>query len=314
MANRYDTNLILDRIADALEDDQNSALIASLEDIKTAIENGGGGGGGGGGAAYNITTLWDYTSDNSGSILYGLNTATLHDSIDNYNYLILEVVSTSSDETDVTWKGSCQFVINVAALQNAFNSDYIICESVANRSCKYHITGTTLQKTAEAAANTNGLVRVYGIKITGSGGGGDPHNEMIATEFSPSSTYAFGEYCIHNDTYYKCINAINTPGAWDITDWQATNVGNELSTLNSNKQSKLSVEATDWISVNTTSIIAYNVAKTGKTAIGIVGYSRDGQTVLPYILNINQSTQNISMAFPSSGGSIRVYVLYESKT
>ena len=45
MANRYDTNLKLQEIADAIGD-PNSNLVGALEDIKTAIENGGGGGGG----------------------------------------------------------------------------------------------------------------------------------------------------------------------------------------------------------------------------------------------------------------------------
>lgn len=103
MANRYDTNLILDRIADSLDDDQNSALIASLDDIASAI-----GGGGGSGAG------------------------------------------------------------------------------------------------------------------------------LVSDAFNDTRTYAVGEYCIHNNTLYRCTTAIQTPGAWDITDWQATNVGNELSTLNSN--------------------------------------------------------------------------------
>lgn len=46
MANRYDTNLILERIADSLDDDQNSALISSLDDIASAIGGGGGSGAG----------------------------------------------------------------------------------------------------------------------------------------------------------------------------------------------------------------------------------------------------------------------------
>ena len=102
MANRYDTNLILDRIADALDDDQNSALIASLDDIASAI-----GGGGGSGAG------------------------------------------------------------------------------------------------------------------------------LVSDAFDDTRTYAVGDYCIHNNTLYRCTTAIQTPGAWNINDWQATNAGTELSTLNS---------------------------------------------------------------------------------
>ena len=145
---------------------------------------------GGGGSGFDTTVLWDYKTDNNNSVLYGLNSATLHDSAENYDALVIEVVSIVSDETDATWKGTCQFFVDVNALDNAFNEKYIICESVANRSCKYHIDGTTLQKTAEATANTNGLVRVYGIKY-GSGGGsgsGVKRDVLLSTPTAYSRT------------------------------------------------------------------------------------------------------------------------------
>ena len=114
MANRYDTNLILERIADSLDDDQNSALIASLDDIASAI-----GGGGGSGAG------------------------------------------------------------------------------------------------------------------------------LVSDAFDDTRTYAVGNYCIHNNTLYRCTTAIQTPGAWNINDWQATNAGTELSTLNSKTLQHIDSQAID---------------------------------------------------------------------
>ena len=55
----------------------------------------------------------------------------------------------------------------------------------------------------------------------------------MSDNFSETDTYDLGDFCIHNNTLYVCINAITTPGPWDLSDWQATNAGLELSSLNS---------------------------------------------------------------------------------
>lgn len=241
MANRYDTNLILDRIADALDDDQNSAIIASLEDIKIAIENGGGGGGGGGGAAYTAELIY---SNPNRTIE---NTVSLDNPYTDYNYLVFEI----SDSSQYTHKLQTMVVLK-EQMDDAKANNILLCYYQDGTAyLQYLVTDNTTLTKNNAAYEC--IVNIYGIKITGAGGGGDPHNEMIATEFSPASTYAFGDYCIHNDTYYKCINAINTPGAWDITDWQATNVGNEISALNSNILS-LKLKKTSELTVNVQSL------------------------------------------------------------
>lgn len=123
------------------------------------------------GSGFEQTVLWDYETDNEGSVLFGLATATLHDAVENYDALLIDVVSVSSDMTDATWKSTFQFHIDVKALSESFNPNYILCESAANRTSRYYIQGTTLQKTSQATDNTNGLVRVYGLKFGGGSNG-----------------------------------------------------------------------------------------------------------------------------------------------
>lgn len=38
-------------------------------------------------------------------------------------------------------------------------------------------------------------------------------------EYDPTATYAVGDYCIYNNTYYCCISAISTPEAWTQAHW-----------------------------------------------------------------------------------------------
>lgn len=110
------------------------------------------------------TLLWDYVEDNEGTIPYQPFSVTLRQSINNFDELVVENVSSSSDLTDQNWKSTNQWIINVSALNNAVLANYISYTSYDIRSSRYHIEGTTFEKTRNNSANTNGLVRVYGVK------------------------------------------------------------------------------------------------------------------------------------------------------
>lgn len=53
---------------------------------------------------------------------------------------------------------------------------------------------------------------------------------MIGDEYDSTATYNAGDYCIYDDTLYKC-NTNATTGAWNANKWDATNVGEELTNL-----------------------------------------------------------------------------------
>lgn len=53
--------------------------------------------------------------------------------------------------------------------------------------------------------------------------------DPIGDEFNSSLTYVVGDFCIYNNTLYKCITAIDTAGEWDESKWEATTVATELS-------------------------------------------------------------------------------------
>lgn len=99
-------------------------------------------------------------------------------------------------------------------------------------------TNLKLQAIADAIGDTqsSGLIQALediADAVAGGGGGGSSTAGLVSDNFSETDTYDLGDYCIHNNTLYVCINAINTPGPWDLSDWQATNAGLELSSLNS---------------------------------------------------------------------------------
>ena len=99
-------------------------------------------------------------------------------------------------------------------------------------------TNLKLQAIADAIgdSSSSGLIQALediADAVAGGGGGGSSTAGLVSDNFSETDTYDLGDYCIHNNTLYVCINAITTPGPWDLSDWQATNAGLELTSLNS---------------------------------------------------------------------------------
>lgn len=52
-------------------------------------------------------------------------------------------------------------------------------------------------------------------------------NQIFPT-FSESSTYAVGDLVSHDDLFFRCVNAVTTPGVWNASDWEPTRLVDEL--------------------------------------------------------------------------------------
>lgn len=137
--------------------------------------------GGGTGGGLERTLLWDYVTDNNNTIPYGLYTETLHDDIDNYDFIVAEIVSASGDLSASGWEGTNLWTIDVNALNNTEVQNYLNYTSFGERSSRFYIKDTTFQKTTNNQANTNGLVRVYGLKWASGGSGGGLERTLLYT-------------------------------------------------------------------------------------------------------------------------------------
>ena len=56
---------------------------------------------------------------------------------------------------------------------------------------------------------------------------------LISDEYDDHTAYAVGDYCIYENTLYKCNTAISPYEVWDSTHWDACNVGEEIAAANS---------------------------------------------------------------------------------
>ena len=117
------------------------------------------------GGSYTETVLYDYREDNGGVICYDTTPQTLRDDIENYDLLWLEISSSAGDLSGSAWKATCQLSINVNLLSNGYNPNYVIYTSYDTRSSRYYIKGKEFKTTIRNAGNTNGLVRMLGIKF-----------------------------------------------------------------------------------------------------------------------------------------------------
>ena len=55
--------------------------------------------------------------------------------------------------------------------------------------------------------------------------------DVVADEYSTSSTYAVGDYCLYDGDLYRCTTAISTAEAWTAAHWTAVTVADELTDL-----------------------------------------------------------------------------------
>ena len=106
------------------------------------------------------TLLWDYQSDYSGSIPYGAVTLTLRDDIENYDKIVVEIASAN----DFGSVGTMMFTMMVKAIKNGYRPYYFNHTSYSDRASVYHAQGTTFEKVANNIANTNGIIKIWGVK------------------------------------------------------------------------------------------------------------------------------------------------------
>lgn len=55
--------------------------------------------------------------------------------------------------------------------------------------------------------------------------------KLIADDFSEEETYDVGEYAFHEIQLYRCKVPIETPGAWDASDWELVTITEALNLL-----------------------------------------------------------------------------------
>ena len=224
----------------------------SADDIMT-IPNGEG-------ASYRSAVLWDYTTDNNGTIPYEPFTSTLSDNINNYDAIQLEMVSYRDDLDDPSWNATMfSEIIPVYVLNNSLKNNYFNHTSFETRSTNWYIKDTTIQKVVTNLSDTNGLVRLYGIKFYGGGGTVADEDALIElvdsgaknlSEWAGGTTETDDSFVVQNEpitlkkgTYVISFDTTADSGSCEVVFSDANdNVGSH--TFDNTSSSTLSSEIT----------------------------------------------------------------------
>lgn len=131
----------------------------------------------------------------------------------------LGLAFTSSTTIDVYFNGN-----NVGTINSSTNSKLIM--------------GINWQSNGYAPAYIKGI-KVYSSTINGEDivnriaaleQNSGSSNGLISEVYDPTASYEPDEYCIYNNTLYRCISMEPATGDFDPTDWEPTTVTDELLT------------------------------------------------------------------------------------
>lgn len=75
--------------------------------------------------------------------------------------------------------------------------------------------------------------------------------DMISDQYSDSSTYKVGDLCIHNNKLYVCTVAINTPHAFNLSEWELDTLGNYASEIKQSLSDLIKTKSIGNVSTST---------------------------------------------------------------
>lgn len=133
----------------------------------------------------------------------------------------------------------------------------------------------------------------------------------IAPIFSEESAYSAGDLVYNSNSLWK-FSVDHAAGDWDPSEVSAVNIDMELSELNNTLTRMLITDITTSITVSVTSFHVPIPSHNGYIPIAVVGFDKDNDTVPPYkmYLEVYNNEIQVYVAFPSTGGNIRFYILY----
>ena len=133
-------------------------------------------------------------------------------------------------------------------------------------------------------------------------------------EFSEESTYAAGDYCIKDNVTYKAKTAVEA-GAFDISDWTATTIFDELSGLNQNMLRVATFDMTlTYSSANALmASVDHNLGVTPRACIAQISSTDGSLRDFGYVLSAGATSGRVtayaySASKWSSGDSVEVQV------
>lgn len=161
-----------------------------------------------------------------------------------------------ADEIDAAKEDLEKLKLDVADAYSASDA-HAVGDYVVRNSVLYRCT-TAIGSGGETWNAAHWTTVNIGDELVAIKAGIDLLEEDLADEYSSSSTYAVGDYCMKDGVLYRCTTAISTAEAWTSGHWTAAQVGDELcdlqGSLNAMKPSQIEIypnASTPWANPNT---------------------------------------------------------------
>lgn len=94
-------------------------------------------------------------------------------------------------------------------------------------------------------------------------------DDYITDAYDPTATYDVGDYCIYNNTLYKCASAITAAEPWMAAHWTATDIATELAAIKALAQQLPWTDIDQTLTAGQTTLTISNAAITSTSAIQI---------------------------------------------
>lgn len=138
---------------------------------------------------------------------------------------------------------------------------------------------------------------------------------IISDEYDDYTAYSVGDYCIHDNTLYKCNTDITPYEEWDATHWDPCTVGEEIAaanseidTINSNLAQLIQKkDLSHSYTITANGQVYWNPADdgatlSGYTSLGVVTFNTNSTSVVPFIVT-NSKNGNYSMGLRNISAS-----------
>lgn len=163
-----------------------------------------------------------------------------------------------ADEIDAAKEDLEKLKLDVADAYSASDA-HAVGDYVVRNSVLYRCT-TAIGSGGEMWNAAHWTTVNIGDELVAIKAGIDLLEEDLADEYSSSSTYAVGDYCMKDGVLYRCTTAISTAEAWTSGHWTAAQVGDELCDLKGSLTS-IQGQITANVETSTTASKAYSAGE-----------------------------------------------------
>lgn len=125
----------------------------------------------------------------------------------------------------------------------------------------------------------------------------------ITDGYDDTETYDVGDYCIYNNTLYKCASAIAVAEPWTAAHWTATDIATELAAIRALAQQLPWTDFNQTLTAGQTTVTITDAAITATSAIDVYTNAFGVEPI-----NITLTTGSVTLTFVAQSNDINVKV------